>query len=102
MAEAIFYQHHISIVLSGKETFAMVRNNMTPDEASPEEVRSDAEAARFAYRAERHSPRQSVYLAALELCSRYGFAMYHGRGKKTIEEVLKNFVHEETEKRNEP
>jgi nitrogen-specific signal transduction histidine kinase len=50
---------------------------------------SDGEAARFAYRAEGRKAEEAVYLAALELCFRYGFAMYHGRGKKTIREVFR-------------
>lgn len=89
MAEALFHQHHISIVLSGKEMFAMVRTDMTPDFADADEVRMDGQAALFAYRAEGHTPSEAVYLAALELCFRYGFAMYHGRGKNTIREVFR-------------
>ena len=88
MAEALYRRHQISIVQSGRDIFALVRTGLTPDVADLDGVLAFGRAAIFAHRAEGCSPQRAVFLAALELCERYGFAMYHGRGKRKISEVF--------------
>ncbi len=88
VAEALYRRHLISIVRSGRDTFALVRTATTPGVVDLDDVLACGRAAIFAYRAAGCSPQRAVFLAALELCERYGCAMYHGQGKRKISEVF--------------
>ncbi len=89
IADAINSGERISLLQSGRDTFALLRTHLTPWRVFRTLLKAQYEAAHDFYLMQRFSEQDAVHYAVTDLCEAYGLAFYSGLAFERLIEVYR-------------